>query len=150
MQRHVTARQKRDEPQAAGLTRARNPYMKSYAKLDDYTVSVTTVRPLSYFPMLMVWPLMTSPAAWEKSGNWNEYSKAPSGTGPFKLARWTPRQSAELEKNAAYWDKTRVPKLDKIALLPVPEANTRTAALRSGQVDWMEAPAPDRVAGVSQ
>ena len=150
MERYLNDKSKQYEPQAAGLTRARNPYMKSYAKLDDYTVSVTTVRPLSYFPMLMVWPLMTSPAAWEKSGNWNEYSKAPSGTGPFKLARWTPRQSAELEKNAAYWDKTRVPKLDKIALLPVPEANTRTAALRSGQVDWIEAPAPDAIDSLKQ
>ncbi len=28
-------------------------------------------------------------------------------------------------------------------LLPIPEANARTAALLSGQVDWIEAPAPD-------
>jgi hypothetical protein len=45
--------------------------------------------------------------------------------------------------NADYWDKARVPKLDKLVLLPMPEANARTAALRSGQVDWIEAPAPD-------
>ncbi|MBV9189614.1 MAG: ABC transporter substrate-binding protein [Betaproteobacteria bacterium] len=145
MERYMNDKAKQYEPQAAGLTRARNPYVKSYAKIDDYTVSVTTIRPLSYFPMLMVWPLMTSPAGWEKTGNWIEYAKAPSGTGPFKLARWTPRQSAELEKNAAYWDRTRIPKLDKIALLPIPEATTRTAALRSGQVDWIEAPAPDAI-----
>ena len=148
MERYLNDKSKQYEPQAAGLTRARNPYMKSYAKIDDYTVSVTTIRPLSYFPMLMVWPLMTSQAGWEKAGSWAEYAKAPAGTGPFKLARWTPRQSAELEKNAAYWDKTRVPKLDKIILLPIPEANTRTAALRAGQVDWIEAPAPDAIASL--
>ena len=28
-------------------------------------------------------------------------------------------------------------------MLPLPEANARTAALLSGQVDWIEAPAPD-------
>lgn len=145
MERYMDNKSKQFEPQAAGLTRARNPYIKSFAKIDSTTVSVTTIRPLSYFPMLMVWPLMSSPKAWEKAGSWVEFAKAPSGTGPFKLARWTPRQSAELEKNTAYWDKTRVPKLDKIVLLPIPEANTRTAALRSGQVDWIEAPAPDAV-----
>ena len=150
MERYMNDKAKQFEPQAAGITRARNPYMKSYRKIDDYTVSVTTIRPLSYFPMLMVYPLMTSPAAWEKAGNWNEYSKAPAGTGPFKLARWTPRQSAELAKNAAYWDKARVPKLDKIVLLPIPEANTRTAALRSGQVDWIEAPPPDAIPSLKQ
>ena len=148
MERYMNSKARQYEPQAAGLTRARNPYIKSYARLEDYTVSVTTVRPLSYFPMLMVWPLMTSQAGWEKAGSWAEYAKAPAGTGPFKLARWTPRQSAELEKNAAYWDKTRVPKLDRIVLLPIPEPNTRTAALRSGQVDWIEAPAPDTIASL--
>ncbi|MBV8032044.1 MAG: ABC transporter substrate-binding protein [Betaproteobacteria bacterium] len=150
MERYMNDKAKQFEPQAAGLTRARNPYVKSYRKIDDATVSVTTVRPLSYFPMLMVWPLMTSPTAWEKAGSWTEYAKAPQGTGPFKLARWTPRQSAELERNAAYWDKARVPKLDKIVLLPIPEANTRTAALRSGQVDWIEAPAPDAIPSLKQ
>ena len=30
-------------------------------------------------------------------------------------------------------------------LVPLPEANTRIAALRSGQVDWIEAPSPDAV-----
>jgi peptide/nickel transport system substrate-binding protein len=38
-----------------------------------------------------------------------------------------------------------VPKLDRLVLIPLPEANTRIAALRSGQVDWIEAPAPDAV-----
>ena len=58
MERYLNAKSKQYEPQASGLTRARNPYIKSYAKIDATTVSVTSIRPLSYFPMLMVWPLM--------------------------------------------------------------------------------------------
>ncbi len=150
MERYMNDKSKQFEPPAAGLMRARNPYIKSYKKIDDYTVSVTTIRPLSYFPMLMVYPLMASQVGWEKAGSWAEFAKAPAGTGGFKIARWTPRQSAELEKNTAYWDKTRIPKLDKIVLLPIPEANTRTAALRSGQVDWVEAPAPDAIPSLKQ
>src|SRR5204863_8317931 len=42
------------------------------------------------------------------------------------------------------------PKIDKMVLLPMPEANARTAALLSGQVDWVEAPAPDAVAEIKQ
>ena len=38
---------------------------------------------------------------------------------------------------------SRVPKLDKMVLIPLPEPNARSAALLSGQVDWIEAPAPD-------
>ncbi len=33
-------------------------------------------------------------------------------------------------------------------LIPLPEPNSRVAALRSGQVDWIEAPAPDAVASL--
>ncbi len=145
MERFYNDKAKQFEPPAAGLTRARNPYVKAYAKLDQYGVSVTTIRPLSYFPQLMVWPLMASPKGWEKAGSWQAYAKAPAGTGPFKLASWTPRERGELVKNPDYWDKARVPKLDKILLLPIPEANTRVAALRSGQVDWIEVPPPDAV-----
>jgi peptide/nickel transport system substrate-binding protein len=148
MERFYNDKSKQFEPPAAGLTRARNPYVKSYAKVDRYTVSVTTIRPLSYFPQLMVWPLMASPKGWEKAGSWQAYAKAPAGTGPFKLAAWTPRERAELVKNADYWDKPRIPKLDKLVLLPIPEANTRVAALRSGQVDWIEVPPPDAVASL--
>ena len=41
------------------------------------------------------------------------------------------------------WDAGRVPKIDRLVMLPMPEANARTAALLSGQVDWIEAPSPD-------
>src|SRR6185369_5983872 len=68
--------------------------------------------------------------------------KEPSGTGPFKLTKLVPRELAELSKNNDYWDKKRLPKVDKMILIPMPEALTRTNALLAGQVDWVEAPAP--------
>ena len=57
--------------------------------------------------------------------------------------------SAELARGG-YWDKGRNPKLDRILLLPMPEANTRLAALRSGQVDWIEVPPPDAIPSLKQ
>jgi ABC-type transport system substrate-binding protein len=38
-----------------------------------------------------------------------------------------------------------VPKQDRLVLIPMPEASTRTAALLSGQVNWIEAPSPDAI-----
>ncbi|KAF0119649.1 MAG: family 5 extracellular solute-binding protein, partial [Xanthobacteraceae bacterium] len=49
----------------------------------------------------------------------------------------------EMVPNAAYWNPARRPKLERVVLVPMPEANSRTAALLSGQVDWIEAPATD-------
>jgi ABC-type transport system substrate-binding protein len=54
-----------------------------------------------------------------------------------------PHQRMELVPNTGYWDKARVPKQDRLVLVPMPEASTRTAALLSGQVHWIEAPSPD-------
>ena len=73
---------------------------------------------------------------------WAAFARDASGTGPWKMSKFTPRERLELVKNDGYWDKARVPKVDRMLLLPMPEANARTAALLSGQVDWIEAPAP--------
>ena len=56
-----------------------------------------------------------------------------------------PHERLELVKNPDYWDPNRVPKQDRVVLLPMPEATTRAAALLSGQVDIVEAPSPDMI-----
>lgn len=130
----------------AGQGRTRIPSIASTRAIDPMTLQITTKEPDAFLPYQLAWIAMSSPAHWEKSGrDWNVYAKAPSGSGPWKLASWTPRERAELVPNPDYWDKARVPKLDKLVLLPLPEANSRIAALRSGQVDWIEAPPPDAV-----
>ena len=59
-------------------------------------------------------------------------------------------QYAEMSRNEEYWDKARVPKLEKMVVYPMPEATTRVAALRSGQVDWIEVPPPDAIPSLKQ
>jgi ABC-type transport system substrate-binding protein len=56
-----------------------------------------------------------------------------------------PREMVELARNDGYWDAGRKAKVDGIRLIPLPEANSRLAALRSGQVDWIEVPPPDGI-----
>ena len=73
------------------------------------------------------------------------YAKAPVGTGPYKFDKIVPHERLELVKNPDYWDTKRIPKHDRMVLLPMPEATTRTAALLSGQVDFVEAPSPDAI-----
>ncbi len=134
------------DPKQASQGRSRIPAVKSYRVLDDQTVEIVTRTPDAFLPYQMAWIMMSSPAQWEKVGkNWNEFAKTPSGTGPWKLATFVPSTRAELVPNKDYWDGKRVPKLDKMVLLPLPEPSSRTAALRSGQVDWIEAPSPDAV-----
>ena len=123
------------------------PILAGYRKVDDRTIAMTTTRVASYFPYMVVYLLFTSPNSLEQGGrDWAKVAALPpAGTGPFRLSRFTPRVSAELTKNNGYWDQRRVPKLDRVLLLPIPEANSRLAALRSGQVDWIEVPPPDAI-----
>jgi ABC-type transport system substrate-binding protein len=135
------------EPPAAGMTRARVPVLASYKKIDDDTVAITTTTPASYFPYMAVYMLMTSPASFEKGGHdWAKVALLPAaGTGPFQITKVTPRESVELARWDGYWDPAKKAKVDKVVLMPVPEATARLAALRSGQVDWIEVPPPDGI-----
>ncbi|MEO3475086.1 ABC transporter substrate-binding protein [Roseomonas sp. CAU 1739] len=139
-----------DNRQAAQV-RPRLPSVASYRKVDAQTVEVTTKAVDSFFPYQMLWFLISSPAQYAKlSNSWDRFASEPSGTGPFRLARLTPRQSVELVKNATYWDPRRIPKVDRVILVVAPEATTRSNALISGQVDMIETPAPDIVARLRQ
>jgi ABC-type transport system substrate-binding protein len=135
------------EPPAAGLSRARVPILAGYRKIDDYTVAIETKQPASYFPYMAVYLLFTSPASFEKAGrDWSKVALLPAaGTGPFRITKVVPREAAELVRHDGYWDKGHMAKVDTIRLLPIPEPNARLAALRSGQVDWIEVPPADGI-----
>ena len=151
LERFYNPQAKQFEAQGGAISRARNSWLKAWRKIDANTVEISTNRPVSYFPYVITYTLIASPTQFEKTGaSWAEYAKAPAGTGPFKITDVKPRVSVELTKNASYWDKNRIPKLDKMVLTPMPEPTTRLAALRSGQVDWIEVPPPDAVPSLKQ
>ena len=145
------------DPSQVGVTASRMPTLRTARKIDDMTVELTTSEPDSFLPINLSNLFMASPAHWQKKFDaaagatpaekskaaWTAFAADASGTGPFKMARFVPRERLEVVANKAYWDPKRVPKIDRVVMLPMPEANARTAALLSGQVDWIEAPAPD-------
>jgi ABC-type transport system substrate-binding protein len=122
--------------------------MDRWEKIDDQTVAIWSKEVASYFPEMLTGVLFVSPTAFEKAGkNWAEFGEQPIGTGAFKVTK-VDSTSIEMEKNPDYWNKERAAKLDKVILYPMPEATTRLAALRSDQVDWIEAPPPDGIAAL--
>jgi ABC-type transport system substrate-binding protein len=147
-------------PDQIGVTVSRMPTLASARKIDDYTVELTTREPDSFLPLNLTNLFMASPAHWQKKYDalasvadpaerakqaWAAFAADASGSGPFKMVKFSPRERVEYAKNTAYWDAKRRPTIDRVVLLPMAEASARTAALLSGQVDWIEAPAPDAV-----
>ena len=132
--------------QQFALSRAYLTNFDSIEKVDDHTVAITTKFVESLFPYDMAYVLMISRCRAEAlKYDWTAYAAQPSGTGPYRFSSMTAHERMELLPNKDYWDKARVPKQDKLILLPMPEAATRTAALLSGQVNFIEAPAPDAI-----
>jgi peptide/nickel transport system substrate-binding protein len=152
------------DPSQVGVTASRMPNLRSARKIDNMTVELTTSAPDALLPINLTNLFMASPAQWKKlydatSGSdpkekakqaWDAFTRNASGTGPWKMDRFVPRERLELVKNPGYWDAKRMPKVDRLVLLPMPEANARTAALLSGQVDWIENPAPDAIPQIKQ
>jgi peptide/nickel transport system substrate-binding protein len=147
LERFFNSKSPQYEPASSAMSRARVPMMGSYKKVDDFTVAISTTRPASYLPYMAVYLLFTSPASFEKAGHdWGKVATLPAaGTGPFRITRIVPRQEADLVRWDQYWDEARKAKVDNVVLMPIPEANTRLAALRSGQVDWIEVPPADGI-----
>ena len=142
-----------------GVTASRMPTLRSARVIDEFTVELTTSEPDSFLPINLTNLFMASPAHWEAKlaavpanvtdpaeraqQAWIAFAADASGTGPFRMSAFSPRERLEMVRNDNYWDPARTPKLDRVVMIPLPEANARTAALLSGQVDWIEAPAPD-------
>jgi peptide/nickel transport system substrate-binding protein len=134
------------DPAASAIVRSFVNMLDRWQKIDDHTLAIYTKYPFSFFPNMIPSLLIVSPTEWEKSGHsWPEFAKHPAGTGPFRITQVAPGQFAELTRNADYWDKNRIPKLEKMVVIPMPEPTTRLAALRSGEVDWIEVPPPDAI-----
>jgi ABC-type transport system substrate-binding protein len=150
------------DPSQVGVTASRMPTLRTAKKVDDLTVELTTSEPDAFLPLNLTNLFMASPAHWQKKFDtaagatpadkaktaWIAFAADASGTGPFKMARFVSRERLEVTANKAYWDAKRVPKIDRVVMLPMPEASARTAAILSGQVDWIEAPSPDAMASI--
>jgi len=110
--------------------------LKAVEVVDDYTVKMILDKTFAPFINSLVHTgfAMLSPKAVETMGD--RFGRAPVGTGPFKLVEWTKGQRIVMEKNPDYW-QAGVPKLDRVVFRILPDSQTRVAALRAGEVNFV-------------
>lgn len=120
---------------------------------DDLTVTFHLRDPAAQFPKLLSLQssnnVVQSPAAIEAKGN--DYNRNPVGTGPFVVKSWTAGDRMVLERNPAYWNKGH-PRLDRVVLRPLPDAQSRFASLLAGETDlvWADESEADNIARAKQ
>ena len=120
----------------------------SVEAVDDSTVRFTLNEPYAPFLSNLAYPagLIVSKAAVETHGE--DFDRNPSGTGAFKFAEWQSNTRVVIERNADYWDGA--PPLEAVVFRPITDANTRVAAMLSGEIDVMVEVPPDNVATFSE
>jgi peptide/nickel transport system substrate-binding protein len=102
-------------------------------KIDDHTVRFELSRPLGDFPYsLYTYQAAILPADWP-----GDFAKNPIGTGPFRLTRYIPKQSAEYERFDGYWENG-LPYLDKLKIVYFDDIGAQIAAMQSGDVDMLQ------------
>lgn len=79
----------------------------------------------------------------EEYGDLEEWN-ATCGTGPFVLTEYVPEASLTLERNSNYWrdhplyPEYKMPFVDSVKILIIPDTSTRLAAFRTGQLDFID------------
>src|SRR5438094_1661345 len=111
------------DPSQVGVTASRMPTLASARKVDDMTVELTTKEPDSFLPINLTNLFMASPAKWQKFADtaegadakaksqaaWAAFARDASGTGPWKMSSFTPRERLERVMNDKYCNKASIP-----------------------------------------
>lgn len=115
--------------------------------IDDYTVAITHPEPFGIFPQSIGFDKSTGIVAQESLEDDGTIS-IPIGTGPFKITDVQGTTRLVLERHQDYW-QDGLPYLDEIIIEPIPDDTVRETALRSGEVDWILAIAPQSFESLS-
>jgi peptide/nickel transport system substrate-binding protein len=124
------------DPDTASPTAGSLVSMKTIEAPDDETVVITLTQPNAAFLVELsgMGCIIVPQEVVEENG---DLAQIAVGTGPFKFVEYVPNTHVKLEKNADYFE-AGLPYLDGVDMLIAAEDNSRTAALVSGTVDFIE------------
>ncbi|MBB4120362.1 ABC transporter substrate-binding protein [Martelella radicis] len=127
------------------LTKASWGPITSVDKIDDLTVSFKFSEPFGAFVPFMA-DQFTSMLCDSNADAEGFGVSTAIGTGPWKFASWTKGSEIVLDKNADYINRGRpvdnpgAPLADRLVIRTIPEAQTRVAGLRTGELNVIAPP----------
>jgi peptide/nickel transport system substrate-binding protein len=126
-------------PEEKVLTEPFFTMVQAVEPIDAHTLKIRLEYPTETFLRALAnyrkgFPII-SPASYRTWGK-QDLPAHPTGTGPFKLAKWEQNSVIVLERNEHYF-KAGLPYLEKIEFRIMKDGVTRAAALRAGEVDFV-------------
>lgn len=102
---------------------------------DAYTFVITLVEPSAGFLSLTSIPIVPE--------GYTNQAEHPVGTGPYRFVEYTPGQRIVLERNEAYYDASRMPKIKRAEIYIMTDEAAIVSGLQSGQLDFASITAED-------
>ena len=114
-------------------------WIEKAEKLDQYKVRVVTKKVFPAAIEYLAGPVVIHPAKYYAEVGPQGMNAKPVGTGPFKVAAYTPGKSITLERNADYFKDSPkgTPKIGKVEIRFIPDRQTQMAEALSGGVDFI-------------
>ena len=115
------------------------PVVTRWEKVNDTTVRIHTSEPVSnLWDAIGREPMV--PKDYTIKNGVDALNERPVGTGAWKVTAWKRGDSMRFERNESYWGNP--PLFKKMRFQVIPEAGARLAALRAGQVGFVDAVPP--------
>ncbi|AOW15831.1 ABC transporter substrate-binding protein [Hydrogenophaga crassostreae] len=126
-------------PGAKIATLQNTDWIKNVEKLGEYQVRINLNAAFPAALQYLAGPTPIYPAAYYKKVGLEGFSKAPIGTGPYKITAVTPGQGVTMARNANYFKASPVPqpKIGTIKFVVIRDPEARLAQLMTGEVDWI-------------
>ncbi|SDX23106.1 peptide/nickel transport system substrate-binding protein [Collimonas sp. OK242] len=133
-------------PESKVVTRQNTDWIKSAEKLGEYRVRINLKQPFPAALEYLSGPTPIYPAAYFKKVGVEGFSKAPIGTGPYRIVSVAPGQGVSMVKNSAYFKDSPLgqPKIANLKFVVIPDPETRVAQLMTGAIDWIWRVAADQ------
>jgi peptide/nickel transport system substrate-binding protein len=115
--------------------------IESVEIIDDYTIKVVLKEPHAPF-LVDVMPIPIVPKHYVEEVGWEEFSRNPIGTGPYKFVEWKSGDYIKLEANKDYWGKPAY--IEEVTFRFIPEEAVGVMAMKAGEIDFLyEVPGED-------
>ncbi|MEM0172173.1 MAG: ABC transporter substrate-binding protein [Thermoproteota archaeon] len=120
------------DPRTRVIGRSNLGPIKDFQVINNYTIKITLAEPYPPFLRALAGFWIASPKVIEKV-NITGTITDPIGTGPYKFSLWEKGKDVVLERFDDYWGVK--PSIKTIKWEIIPDASTREAALKAGDVD---------------
>lgn len=117
-----------------------NDYADNYSMVREVrvvnpnTVTLVLDAPNALFLNIVANNWAAVPPAYIRQVGLDAFAARPVGTGPFRFVSRTAGDRIILEANPAYWERG-LPRLQRVVFRVIPDATTRLAAVRTGEID---------------